>query len=180
MAVLKEDYKEQILPALMDKFEYDNVMEAPKVEKIVVNMGLGDAAEDAKLLDLGVEMISQITGQNPVITRAKKSIANFKIRKGMPVGCKVTLRGEKMYEFLYKLINVALPRVRDFRGLSPKSFDGRGNYSLGLDNNTVFPEINVDEIERILGMDIAIITSAESDEEARELLALMKMPFKKN
>ncbi len=180
MAVLKEDYKEQILPALMDKFEYDNVMEVPKVEKIVVNMGLGDAAEDAKLLDLGVEMISQITGQNPVITRAKKSIANFKIRKGMPVGCKVTLRGEKMYEFLYKLINVALPRVRDFRGLSPKSFDGRGNYSLGLDNNTVFPEINVDEIERILGMDIAIITSAESDEEARELLALMKMPFKKN
>ena len=180
MAVLKENYKEQILPALMDKFEYDNVMEAPKVEKVVVNMGLGDAAEDAKLLDLGVEMITQITGQNPVITRAKKSIANFKIRKGMPVGCKVTLRGEKMYEFLYKLINVALPRVRDFRGLSPKSFDGRGNYSLGLDNNTVFPEINVDEIERILGMDIAIITSAESDEEARELLALMNMPFKKN
>ncbi len=180
MAVLKENYKEQILPALMDKFDYDNVMEAPKVEKIVVNMGLGDAAEDAKLLDLGVEMLAQITGQNPVITRAKKSIANFKIRQGMPVGCKVTLRGEKMYEFLYKLINVALPRVRDFRGLSPKSFDGRGNYSLGLDNNTVFPEINVDEIERILGMDIAIITSAESDEEARELLALMKMPFKKN
>ncbi len=180
MAVLKENYKEQILPALMDKFEYDNVMEVPKVEKIVVNMGLGDAAEDAKLLDLGVEMITQITGQNPVITRAKKSIANFKIRKGMPVGCKATLRGEKMYEFLYKLINVALPRVRDFRGLSPKSFDGRGNYSLGLDNNTVFPEISVDEIERILGMDIVIITSAESDEEARELLALMNMPFKKN
>ncbi|MCK8824359.1 50S ribosomal protein L5 [Fuchsiella alkaliacetigena] len=178
MAVLKEQYQDSIVDSLMEKFDYQSVMQAPKVEKVVVNMGLGDAAEDAQLLDTAVEELEQITGQRPVVTRAKKSIANFKIREGMPVGCKVTLRGAQMYEFLYKLINVALPRVRDFRGLSTKSFDGRGNYSIGLDSQVVFPEIEVDKIDRTLGMDITIVTSAESDEEAKELLALMKMPFK--
>ena len=178
MAVLKEQYQDSIVDSLMEKFDYQSVMQVPKVEKVVVNMGLGDAAEDAQLLDTAVEELEQITGQRPVVTRAKKSIANFKIREGMPVGCKVTLRGAQMYEFLYKLINVALPRVRDFRGLSTKSFDGRGNYSIGLDNQVVFPEIEVDKIDRTLGMDITVVTSAESDEEAKELLALMKMPFK--
>lgn len=178
MIVLKEEYKEEIVDKLMDKFEYDNVMQVPELEKIIVNMGIGEAPENVNLLDDSVEQLKAITGQNPVVTRAKKSIANFKIRKGMPVGCKVTLRGEVMYEFLYKLINVALPRVRDFRGLSPKSFDGRGNYSLGLDNQTVFPEIDVDDVNKIQGMDITIVTSAETDEEAKELLSLMNMPFK--
>jgi large subunit ribosomal protein L5 len=179
MSVLKENYKENVVPALMEKFNYDNIMEVPKLEKVVINMGLGEASENANLLDQAVEIIELITGQKPVITRAKKSIANFKIREGMPVGCKVTLRGEEMNEFLYKLINVALPRVRDFRGVSAKSFDGRGNYSLGLKNNTVFPEIDVDRFEKILGMDITIVTSAETDEEAKELLSLINMPFKK-
>ncbi|MBM7623994.1 50S ribosomal protein L5 [Sporohalobacter salinus] len=178
MVVLKEQYKDEIVDTLIDKFEYDNVMQVPGVEKIIVNMGIGEAPENVNLLDESVEQLKSITGQNPVVTRAKKSIANFKIRKGMPVGCKVTLRGELMYEFLYKLINVALPRVRDFRGLSTKSFDGRGNYSLGLDNQTVFPEIDVDEVNKIQGMDITIVTSAETDEEAKELLSLMNMPFK--
>ncbi|WP_408955514.1 50S ribosomal protein L5 [Natroniella sp. ANB-PHB2] len=179
MSVLQKEYREDIIPALMEKFDYDNVMEVPKLEKVIINMGLGEASEDANLLDQATESIETITGQKPVITRAKKSVANFKIRAGMPVGCKVTLRGEEMNEFLYKLINVALPRVRDFRGLSAKSFDGRGNYSLGLSNNTVFPEINVDEIDKILGMDIVIVTTAETDEEAKELLSLMKLPLKK-
>lgn len=179
MSVLKENYKENVIPALMEKFNYDNIMEVPKLKKAVINMGLGEASENANLLDQAVEVLEIITGQKPVITRAKKSIANFKIRKGMAVGSKVTLRGEEMNEFLYKLINVALPRVRDFRGVSAKSFDGRGNYSLGLKNSTVFPEIDVDRFEKILGMDITIVTSAETDEEAKELLALIKMPFKK-
>lgn len=178
MVVLKEQYKDEIMDTLIDKFEYDNVMQVPELEKVIVNMGVGEAPENVNLLDESVEQLKLITGQDPVVTRAKKSIANFKIRKGMPVGCKVTLRGELMYEFLYKLINVALPRVRDFRGLSTKSFDGRGNYSLGLDNQTVFPEIKVDEVNKIQGMDITIVTSAETDEEATELLSLMNMPFK--
>jgi len=154
-------------------------MEAPKLEKIVVNVGLGDAKEDTKLLDTVVDEIARITGQSPTVTRAKKSIANFKIREGMPVGVKVTLRGEQMFEFLYKLINVTMPRIRDFRGVSPKSFDGRGNYSLGISEHTVFPEINIDDVDDVHGMEITIVTSAETDEEAFELLSLMGMPYKK-
>jgi large subunit ribosomal protein L5 len=163
----------------VEKFNYNNVMEAPKLEKIVVNVGLGDAKEDTKLLDTVVDEIARITGQSPTVTRAKKSIANFKIREGMPVGVKVTLRGEQMFEFLYKLINVSMPRIRDFRGVSPKSFDGRGNYSLGINEHTVFPEINIDDVDDVHGMEITIVTSAETDEEAFELLSLMGMPYKK-
>jgi len=179
MSVLANEYKEEILPQLMEKFNYNNVMEAPKLEKIVVNVGLGDAKEDTKLLDTVVDEIARITGQSPTVTRAKKSIANFKIREGMPVGVKVTLRGEQMFEFLYKLINVTMPRIRDFRGVSPKSFDGRGNYSLGISEHTVFPEINIDDVDNVHGMEITIVTSAETDEEAFELLSLMGMPYKK-
>ncbi|GAB6138731.1 50S ribosomal protein L5 [Halanaerobaculum tunisiense] len=179
MSVLKERYTEEIVASLMDEFDYDNVMEVPELEKVVVNMGLGEAPENANLLDEAVANLEAITGQQPVVTRAKKSIANFKVRKGMPIGCKVTLRGEGMYEFLYKLVSVALPRVRDFRGVPTNSFDGRGNYSLGLDNYTVFPELEVDDITTVLGMDITIVTSAETDEEAKEMLAQMGMPFRK-
>ena len=179
MSVLAQEYKEEILPQLMEKFDYNNVMEAPKLEKIVVNVGLGDAKEDTKLLDTVVDEIARITGQSPTVTRAKKSIANFKIREGMPVGVKVTLRGEQMFEFLYKLINVSMPRIRDFRGVSPKSFDGRGNYSLGISEHTVFPEINIDDVDNVHGMEITIVTSAETDEEAFEMLSLMGMPYKK-
>lgn len=179
MSVLKQKYNKDIAPAMIEKFNYSNVMEVPKVDKVVLNMGLGEAAQNAKILDEAVEIFQAITGQNPIITRAKKSVANFKIREGMPVGCKVTLRGQQMYEFLYKLINVALPRVRDFRGVSAKSFDGRGNYSLGLTNHTVFPEIKIDDFDKVLGMDIVVVTTAETDEEAKELLSLMGMPFKK-
>jgi len=179
MSVLANEYKEEILPQLMEKFDYNNVMEAPKLEKAVVNVGLGDAKEDTKLLDTVVDEIARITGQSPTVTRAKKSIANFKIREGMPVGVKVTLRGEQMFEFLYKLINVTMPRIRDFRGVSPKSFDGRGNYSLGISEHTVFPEINIDDVDNVHGMEITIVTSAENDEEAFELLSLMGMPYKK-
>ena len=179
MSVLAQEYKEEILPQLMEKFDYNNVMEAPKLEKLVVNVGLGDAKEDTKLLDTVVDEIARITGQSPTVTRAKKSIANFKIREGMPVGIKVTLRGEQMFEFLYKLINVTMPRIRDFRGVSPKSFDGRGNYSLGISEHTVFPEINIDDVDNVHGMEITIVTSAETDEEAFELLSIMGMPFKK-
>jgi large subunit ribosomal protein L5 len=179
MSVLANEYKEEILPQLMEKFDYNNVMEAPKLEKVVVNVGLGDAKEDTKLLDTVVDEIARITGQSPTVTRAKKSIANFKIREGMPVGVKVTLRGEQMHEFLYKLINVTMPRIRDFRGVSPKSFDGRGNYSLGISEHTVFPEINIDDVDNVHGMEITIVTSAENDEEAFELLSLMGMPYKK-
>ncbi|TDO84850.1 LSU ribosomal protein L5P [Halanaerobium saccharolyticum] len=179
MSVLANEYREEILPQLMEKFDYNNVMEAPKLEKIVINVGLGDAKEDTKLLDTVVDEIARITGQSPTVTRAKKSIANFKIREGMPVGVKVTLRGEQMFEFLYKLINVSMPRIRDFRGVSPKSFDGRGNYSLGISEHTVFPEINIDDVDNVHGMEITIVTSAETDEEAFELLSIMGMPFKK-
>ncbi len=179
MSVLANEYKEEILPQLMEKFDYNNVMEAPKLEKIIVNVGLGDAKEDTKLLDTVVDEIARITGQSPTVTRAKKSIANFKIREGMPVGVKVSLRGEQMFEFLYKLINVTMPRIRDFRGVSPKSFDGRGNYSLGISEHTVFPEINIDDVDNVHGLEITIVTSAETDEEAFELLSIMGMPFKK-
>lgn len=179
MSVLANEYREEILPQLMEKFDYNNVMEAPKLEKIVVNVGLGDAKEDTKLLDTVVDEIARITGQSPTVTRAKKSIANFKIREGMPVGIKVTLRGEQMFEFLYKLVNITMPRIRDFRGVSPKSFDGRGNYSLGISEHTVFPEINIDDVDNVHGMEITIVTSAETDEEAFELLSLMGMPYKK-
>lgn len=178
-ARLKERYAEEIAPALMKKFNYRSPMQLPKIEKIVINMGVGEAAQNPKVLDGAVEDLTQITGQKPIITRAKKSIAGFKLREGMPIGCKVTLRGERMYHFLDKLINVALPRVRDFRGVSPKAFDGRGNYSLGLREQLVFPEIQYDKIDKVRGMDIIIVTTAETDEEARELLTQFGMPFRK-
>ncbi len=177
MSVLAKEYREEIRPALVEKFEYKNVMEAPQIDKIIINVGLGDAKEDSKLLDAAIEDVARITGQRPTVTRAKKAIANFKIREGMPVGLKVTLRGRLMYEFIYKLINVTFPRVRDFRGISPNSFDGRGNYSLGISNHTVFPEIKVDEVDEVFGMQVTIVTTAETDEEAFELLSQMNMPF---
>lgn len=178
MAVLATAYKDEIVPKMMEKFNYDSVMAVPKIDKIVLNVGLGEAKDNQKLLDSVVEEISLITGQKPVVTRAKKSVSNFRLREGMPVGVKVTLRGELMWEFLYKLINITLPRIRDFRGVSPKSFDGRGNYSLGIREQIVFPEINIDKIEKIHGLEITIVTTAETDEEAYELLKLMGMPFR--
>lgn len=179
MARLKATYKEQVLPALMEKFQYKSVMQAPKIEKIIINMGVGEAKENAKFLENAVEEMSIIAGQKPVVTKAKKSISNFKVREGMAVGCKVTLRGDHMYEFFDKLVNIALPRVRDFRGVSKTSFDGRGNYALGIKEQLIFPEINYDKIDKIRGMDIIITTTANTDEEARELLRLMGMPFTK-
>ncbi len=179
MARLKETYINEIMPALKEKFGYKNVMEIPKIEKIIVNMGVGEAIQDSKILDGAVRDMTLITGQKPVVTKAKKSVAAFKLRAGMPIGCKVTLRGEKMYEFLDKLINVSLPRVRDFRGISPKAFDGRGNYSLGLKEQLIFPEIDYDQIDRVRGMDIIVVTTANTDEEARGLLTLMGMSFRK-
>lgn len=179
MARLKDKYKNEVVKALMEKFQYKNIMEVPKLEKIVLNMGLGDAKDNRKLLDSAVKELATITGQKPVVTRAKKSVANFKVREGMPVGAKVTLRGERMYEFLDRLITIALPRVRDFRGTNPNSFDGRGNYALGIKEQLIFPEINYDEVEKLRGMDIIIVTTAKTDEEARELLKLMGMPFSK-
>ncbi|NYB74226.1 50S ribosomal protein L5 [Sedimentibacter hydroxybenzoicus DSM 7310] len=179
MARLKATYKEQVLPALMEKFQYTSVMQAPKIEKIIINMGVGEAKENAKFLENAVEEMSIIAGQKPVVTKAKKSISNFKLREGMAVGCKVTLRGDHMYEFFDKLVNIALPRVRDFRGVSKTSFDGRGNYALGIKEQLIFPEINYDKIDKIRGMDIIITTTANTDEEARELLRLMGMPFTK-
>jgi large subunit ribosomal protein L5 len=176
---IKEKYKDEITPALMKKFEYKSPMQVPKIEKVVINMGVGEAVQNPKALDSAVEDLTLISGQKPVITRAKKSIAGFKLREGMPIGCKVTLRGERMYHFLDKLINVALPRVRDFRGVSPKSFDGRGNYTLGLKEQLVFPEIEYDKVDKVRGMDIIIVTTANTDEEARELLTQMGMPFRK-
>lgn len=178
MAELAVEYREEILPKMMDKFDYESVMAAPKVKKIVINVGLGDAKEDQKLLDTVVDEIAAITGQKPTITRAKKSVANFKIREGMPIGVKATLRGNLMWEFLYKLINVTLPRIRDFRGVSPKSFDGRGNYSLGIQEHTVFPEISIDNVDKVHGLEVTVVTSSENDEEAYELLKLMGMPFR--
>lgn len=179
MSVLRETYQKEIIPTLVEKFKYKNIMQVPKLEKIIINMGVGEAKDDPKVLDSAIEDMTLIAGQKPVVTRAKKSVANFKIREGMPVGCKVTLRGERMYDFLSKLVNVALPRIRDFRGVSPKAFDGRGNYNLGMQNQTVFPEILLDKIDKVRGMDIVVVTSAETDEEARELLTLLGMPFRK-
>jgi len=176
---LKEQYDHEIVEAMTKKFEYKNVMEVPKLVKIVVNMGVGEAKENAKVLEAAVHDLEIITGQKAVTTRAKKSIANFKLREGMPIGCKVTLRGEKMYEFADRLINLALPRVRDFRGVNPNAFDGRGNYALGIKEQLIFPEIEYDKIDKVRGMDIIFVTTAKTDEEARELLRLMGMPYAK-
>ncbi len=178
MAKLKEVYQEKAVPALMKRFNYKNRMEVPKLEKVVINMGLGEAIQNIKILDSAVQELSQITGQKPVITKAKKSIAQFKLRTGMPIGCRVTLRKEKMYEFFNRLVNVALPRVRDFKGLSGKSFDGRGNYALGIREQLIFPEIYYDKIDKVKGMNIVIVTSAKTDEEGKELLKLLGMPFR--
>lgn len=174
---LKEKYINEVTKAMMEKFGYQNVMEIPKVEKVVINMGVGEAVGNPKVLDAAVGDMTLIAGQKPVITRAKKSIAAFKIREGMPIGAKVTMRGERMYQFLDKLFNISLPRVRDFRGVNPKSFDGRGNYTLGIKEQLIFPEIDYDKVDKIRGMDIIIVTTAKTDEEARELLRLMGMPF---
>ena len=178
MSSLKEKYANEVIPAMMKEFGYTNRLAVPRLEKIVVNMGVGDAIQNPKLLDAAVSDLSQITGQRPVVTKAKKSIAAFKLRTGMSIGCKVTLRGERMYDFFSRLVNLALPRVRDFRGISPRGFDGRGNYSLGLKEQLVFPEIDYDKVEQVRGMDIVIVTSAESDEEGLRFLKLMGMPFR--
>jgi large subunit ribosomal protein L5 len=177
---LKEFYQNEVVPALTKKFGYTNVMQVPKLDKIVVNMGVGEAKENAKLLESAMHDLEIITGQKPIMTTAKKSIANFKIREGMKIGCKVTLRGDRMYEFLDRLVNLALPRVRDFRGVNPNSFDGRGNYALGIREQLIFPEIEYDKIDKTRGMDIIIVTTANTDEEARELLAQFSMPFSRN
>ncbi|MED1205649.1 50S ribosomal protein L5 [Heyndrickxia acidicola] len=176
---LKEKFEKELSPALVSKFNYKSVMQVPKVEKIVINMGVGDAVQNAKVLDNAVEELALITGQKPVVTKAKNSIAGFRLREGMPIGAKVTLRGERMYEFLDKLISVSLPRVRDFRGISKKSFDGRGNYTLGVREQLIFPEIDYDKVSKVRGMDIVIVTTAKTDEEARELLTQLGMPFQK-
>jgi large subunit ribosomal protein L5 len=178
MARLSEVYQEKVVPALMKRFNYKNRMEVPKLEKIIINMGLGEAIQNIKILDSAVQELSQITGQKPIITKAKKSIAQFKLRTGMPIGCMVTLRKERMYEFFNRLVNVALPRVRDFKGLSGKSFDGRGNYALGIREQLIFPEIHYDKIDKVKGMNIVIVTTAKSDEEGKELLKLLGMPFR--
>ena len=178
MAKLKEVYQEKAVPALMKRFNYKNRMEVPKLEKIVINMGLGEAIQNIKILDSAAQELSQITGQKPVITKAKKSIAQFKLRTGMPIGCMVTLRKERMYEFFNRLVNVTLPRVRDFKGLSGKSFDGRGNYALGMREQLIFPEIHYDKIDKVKGMNIVIVTTAKTDEEGKELLRLLGMPFR--
>jgi large subunit ribosomal protein L5 len=178
MARLYEQYKQEIVPKLMEKYQYKNVMQVPKVDRVILNIGAGEAVQNPKALDGAVSDLTIISGQKPVITRAKKSIAGFKLREGMAIGCKVTLRGERMYEFLDRLINLALPRVRDFRGVSPQAFDGRGNYSLGIKEQTIFPEIEYDKIDKIRGMEVVIVTTANNDEEARELLRSMGMPFR--
>ena len=176
---IKEMYQNEIVPAMTAKFGYKNVMQVPKLDKIVVNMGVGEAKENAKTLDAAVKDLETITGQKVVVTKAKKSVANFKIREGMPIGCKVTLRGERMYDFADRLINLALPRVRDFRGVSADAFDVRGNYALGIREQLIFPEIEYDKVEKVRGMEVIFVTTAETDEEARELLRLFGMPFKK-
>ena len=176
---LKEKYNKEVVPALIEKFEYKSVMQAPIVEKIVVNMGVGDAVSNAKNLEKAVEELALITGQKPVVTTARKSIAGFRLREGMPIGCKVTLRGKRMYDFLDKLINVSLPRVRDFHGVSGRSFDGRGNYTLGVREQLIFPEVNYDDVDKVRGLDISIITSAQTDEESYALLKELGMPFRK-
>ncbi|NLY51047.1 MAG: 50S ribosomal protein L5 [Firmicutes bacterium] len=177
---LRDKYQQEVVPALMQRFGYTNVMQVPKLEKVVVNMGVGDALQNPKLLDAAVADLTQIAGQKPIVTRAKKSIANFKVRAGAAIGTKVTLRGTRMYDFLQKLMNVALPRVRDFRGVSPKGFDGRGNYTLGIKEQLIFPEIDYDKVEKVRGMDITIVTTARTDEEAREFLRLLGMPFRES
>ena len=178
MEKLKEQYEKEVVPALMKKFEYKSIMQVPKLDKIVINIGLGDTKENPKALENAMNDLTQITGQKPMITKAKKSIAAFKLREGANVGCKVTLRSDKMYDFVYKLFNVALPRVRDFRGVSANSFDGRGNYAMGIKEQLIFPEIEYDKVDKLRGMDIIFVTTAETDEEAKELLKLMGMPFK--
>ena len=179
MSRLKDLYKDEIVDAMIKKFGYKNIMEVPKLDKIVINMGVGEAKENAKVLDSAVKDLETITGQKVVLTRAKNSVANFKIREGMPIGCKTTLRGEKMYDFMDRLVNLALPRVRDFRGVSADSFDGRGNYALGVKEQLIFPEIEYDQVEKVRGMDVIVVTTAKTDEEARELLRLFGMPFAK-
>ena len=180
MSRLREQYENEIRPAMMKKFGYKNEMQIPKLVKIVVNMGVGDAKDNSKVLDAAVKDMEIITGQKAIITKAKKSVANFKLREGMSIGCKTTLRGEKMYEFADRLINLALPRVRDFRGVNPNAFDGRGNYALGLKEQLIFPEIEYDQVEKVRGMDVCFVTTAKTDEEARELLTLFGMPYARN
>ncbi|MBQ1907744.1 MAG: 50S ribosomal protein L5 [Clostridia bacterium] len=179
MSRLKDKYKEQVFPALKDKYNYDNVMQVPKLEKITLNMGLGDAKDNPKLLEMAVKEMAEIAGQAPVVTKSRKSIANFKVRSGMSVGCKVTLRGERMYEFADKFFNIVLPRVRDFKGVNKNSFDGRGNYSMGVKEQLIFPEIVYDKVEKVRGMDIVFTTTAKTDEEAYTLLEMLGMPFEK-
>lgn len=180
MSRLRDTYQNEIVDAMMKKFGYKNVMQVPKLDKIVINMGVGEAKENAKLLESAMSDLEKISGQKPVATKARNSVANFKIREGMKIGCKVTLRGERMYEFADRLINLALPRVRDFRGVNPNAFDGRGNYSLGIKEQLIFPEIEYDKIDKVRGMDIVFVTTAQTDEEARELLRQFNMPFAKN
>ena len=179
MSRLKDLYKSEIVDAMVKKFGYKNIMEVPKLDKIVINIGVGEAKDNSKILEVAVKELETIAGQKVVTTKAKNSVANFKIREGMPIGCKTTLRGDKMYEFLDRLVNLALPRVRDFRGVSADSFDGRGNYALGIKEQIIFPEIEYDKIDKVRGMDVIIVTTAKTDEEARELLRLFNMPFKK-
>ncbi|UCG38223.1 MAG: 50S ribosomal protein L5 [bacterium] len=179
MNEMQRRYREEVVPAMMKTFNYRNVMQVPRIEKVVVNMGLGEALQNARILDTSVEELSRITGQRPVLTKARKSIANFKLREGNPIGCRVTLRRQRMYDFLYRLLNIALPRVRDFKGVSPRGFDGRGNFTLGVREQLIFPEIHYDDVEKIKGMNITIVTTAETDEEAKELLDLLGVPFRK-
>ena len=179
MSRLKEQYQNEIVDAMIKKFGYKNIMEVPKLDKVVINMGVGEAKDNAKLLDAAIADMEKITGQKAVVCKAKKSVANFKIREGMPIGCKVTVRGEKMYEFVDRLVNLALPRVRDFRGVNPNAFDGRGNYALGIKEQLIFPEIEYDKVDKVRGMDIIFVTTANTDEEARELLTQFNMPFTK-
>lgn len=179
MSRLKEQYQNEIVDAMIKKFGYKNIMEVPKLDKVVINMGVGEAKDNAKLLESAIADMEKIAGQKAVVTRAKNSVANFKIREGMPIGCKVTLRGEKMYEFVDRLVNLALPRVRDFRGVNPNAFDGRGNYALGIKEQLIFPEIEYDKVDKVRGMDIIFVTTAKTDEEARELLTQFNMPFTK-
>ena len=179
MSRLKEQYQNEIVNAMIKKFGYKNIMEVPKLDKVVINMGVGEAKDNAKLLESAIADMEKIAGQKAVVTRAKNSVANFKIREGMPIGCKVTLRGEKMYEFVDRLINLSLPRVRDFRGVNPNAFDGRGNYALGIKEQLIFPEIEYDKIDKVRGMDVIFVTTAKTDEEARELLTQFNMPFAK-
>lgn len=178
MSRLKQKYLEEVKPALVKRFEYKNALQSPRIEKVVINMGLGEGKENPKILDAAVNDLAIIAGQRPIITHARQSVASFKVREGMPIGAKLTLRGNRMYDFLDKFFNIALPRVRDFRGISPHSFDGRGNFTIGIKEQLIFPEIEYSNVEKVLGMDITIVTTAETDEEARELLALMGLPFK--